>query len=104
MEALVSQIQGMTALAAAIMIGLGAIGTALGFGILGGKFLESSARQPEMIPVLQTKLFIIAGLLDAISMIGVGVALLYTFNNPFLLPPRLPWVPDQSGASRVLLN
>ncbi|AVY94030.1 MULTISPECIES: F0F1 ATP synthase subunit C [Microvirgula] len=84
MEALVSQIQGMTALAAAIMIGLGAIGTALGFGILGGKFLESSARQPEMIPVLQTKLFIIAGLLDAISMIGVGIALLYTFNNPFL--------------------
>ena len=84
MEALVSQIQGMTALAAAIMIGLGAIGTALGFGILGGKFLESPARQPEMIPVLQTKLFIIAGLLDAISMIGVGVALLYTFNNPFL--------------------
>ena len=84
MEALVSQIQGMTALAAAIMIGLGAIGTALCFGILGGKFLESSARQPEMIPVLQTKLFIIAGLLDAISMIGVGVGLLYTFNNPFL--------------------
>ena len=84
MEAFVSQIQGMTALAAAIMIGLGAIGTALGFGILGGKFLESSARQPEMIPVLQTKLFLIAGLLDAISMIGVGVGLLYTFNNPFL--------------------
>ena len=84
MEAFVSQIQGMTALAAAIMIGLGAIGTALGFGILGGKVLESSARQPEMIPVLQTKLFIIAGLLDAISMIGVGVGLLYTFNNPFL--------------------
>ncbi|VEB40518.1 F0F1 ATP synthase subunit C [Chromobacterium violaceum] len=37
-----------------------------------------------MIPVLQTKLFIIAGLLDAISMIGVGVAMLFTFNNPFL--------------------
>lgn len=84
MEALVSQIQSMTVLAAALIIGLGAIGTALGFAILGGKFLESSARQPEMIPVLQTKLFIIAGLLDAISMIGVGVAMLYTFNNPFL--------------------
>ncbi|GAB2946967.1 F0F1 ATP synthase subunit C [Aquaspirillum soli] len=84
MEALVTQIQSMTVLAAALIIGLGAIGTALGFAILGGKFLESSARQPELIPVLQTKLFIIAGLLDAISMIGVGVALLYTFNNPFL--------------------
>ena len=84
MEALVSQIQGMTAVAAALIIGLSALGTAIGFAILGGQFLESSARQPEMIPVLQTKLFIVAGLLDAISMIGVGVALLYTFNNPFL--------------------
>ncbi|TDR80664.1 F0F1 ATP synthase subunit C [Paludibacterium purpuratum] len=84
MEAFVSQIQSMTALAAALIIGMGALGTAIGFAILGGKFLESSARQPEMIAVLQTKLFIIAGLLDAVSMIGVGVALLYTFNNPFL--------------------
>lgn len=84
MEAFVSQIQSMTALAAALIIGMGALGTAIGFAILGGKFLESSARQPEMIPVLQTKLFIIAGLLDAVSMIGVGVALLYSFNNPFL--------------------
>ena len=84
MEALVSQIQSMTVVAAALIIGLGAIGTALGFAILGGKFLESAARQPEMIPVLQTKLFILAGLLDAISMIGVGIAMLYTFNNPFL--------------------
>ncbi|MBC7860568.1 MAG: F0F1 ATP synthase subunit C [Burkholderiaceae bacterium] len=84
MQALIAQVQGMTVLAAAIIIGLGAVGTALGFGILGGKFLEASARQPELMPQLQTKLFVIAGLLDAISMIGVGVALLYTFNNPFL--------------------
>ena len=85
MQALIAQVQGMTVLAAAIIIGLGAIGTAIGFGLLGGKFLEASARQPELMPQLQTKLFVIAGLLDAISMIGVGVALLYTFNNPFLI-------------------
>ena len=84
MQALIAQVQGMTVLAVAIIIGLAAIGTALGFGILGGKFLEASARQPELMPQLQTKLFVIAGLLDAISMIGVGVALLFTFNNPFL--------------------
>ena len=84
MQALIAQVQSMTVLAAAIIIGLGAIGTALGFAILGGKFLEASARQPELMPQLQTKLFVIAGLLDAISMIGVGVALLYTFSNPFL--------------------
>ena len=84
MQALIAQVQSMTVLSVAIIIGLAAIGTALGFAILGGKFLEASARQPELMPQLQTKLFVIAGLLDAISMIGVGVALLFTFNNPFL--------------------
>ena len=84
MQALIAQVQSMTVLAAAIIIGLAAIGTALGFAILGGKFLEATARQPELMPQLQTKLFVIAGLLDAISMIGVGIALLYTFANPFL--------------------
>jgi F-type H+-transporting ATPase subunit c len=81
---IIAQLQGQTVIAAALIISVAAIGTAIGFALLGGKFLESSARQPELIPVLQTKLFIIAGLLDAISMIGVGVAMLYTFNNPFL--------------------
>ena len=79
-----AQVQASTALAIGIMIGLAALGAGLGLAIMAGKFLESAARQPELIPVLQTKLFIIAGLLDAISMIGVGVAMLYTFNNPFL--------------------
>lgn len=80
----VSNIAGLTAIAAALLIGLAALGTAIGFAILGGKFLESVARQPELVSMLQTKLFIIAGLLDAISMIGVGIALLFIFNNPLL--------------------
>ncbi len=85
---IISNVQAMTAIAVAFMIGMGAIGTALGFGLLGGRFLESSARQPEMIPTLQVKMFIVAGLLDAVSMIGVGLALFFTFANPFLAPVR----------------
>jgi len=73
-----------TAIAVALMIGLAAFGTAVGFAILGGKFLEATARQPELGPALQTKMFIVAGLLDAISMIAVGVALFFVFANPFL--------------------
>ena len=80
----VGSLQGMIMLAVAILIGAGALGTAIGFGILGGKFLEGAARQPEMIPQLQVKLFIVAGLLDAISMIGIGIALFFTFANPFM--------------------
>jgi F-type H+-transporting ATPase subunit c len=82
--ALVSSVQGMTAIAVALLIGLGALGTAIGFGLLGGKFLEGAARQPEMVPMLQIKMFIVAGLIDAIAMIGVGIALYFTFANPFV--------------------
>ena len=72
-----------SAIAVAIIVGLCAVGTAIGFAILGGKFLEGAARQPEMAPMLQVKMFIIAGLLDAVPMIGIVIALLFTFANPF---------------------
>ncbi len=80
---LLSSVQGMTAIAVGIILGMGALGTAIGFGVLGGKFLEGAARQPEMVPMLQVKMFIVAGLLDAVTMIGVGLALYFTFANPF---------------------
>ena len=73
-----------TIIASAILLAVAALGTALGFAILGGKFLESSARQPELANSLQTKMFIVAGLLDAISMIAVGISLLFIFANPFI--------------------
>ncbi|KPQ25841.1 F0F1 ATP synthase subunit C [Halomonas sp. CUBES01] len=65
--------------AASIMIGLGALGTGIGFAILGGKLIESTARQPEMSDQLQTKTFLMAGLLDAVPMIGVGIAMYLIF-------------------------
>ncbi len=83
---LIADVQGMTAIAVALILGLGAAGTAVGFGLLGGKFLEGAARQPELTPALQVKMFIVAGLLDAVTMIGVGLALFFTFANPFLGP------------------
>ncbi|MDT9091677.1 F0F1 ATP synthase subunit C, partial [Escherichia coli] len=45
----------------------------------GGKLLESTARQPELAPQLQTKTFLMAGLLDAVPMIGVGIAMYLIF-------------------------
>jgi F-type H+-transporting ATPase subunit c len=80
----IADVQGMTAIAVGLVLGLGALGTAIGFGLLGGKFLEGAARQPEMVPMLQVKMFVVAGLLDAVTMIGVGLALFFTFANPFL--------------------
>ncbi len=73
-----------SAIAAALLIGMGALGTAIGFGLLGGKFLEGAARQPEMVPMLQGRMFLIAGLLDAVTMIGVGIAFVIMYANPFI--------------------
>ena len=77
-------VQGMTLIAVSVLIGMGALGTAIGFGLLGGRSLEGSARQPEMVPMLQVKMFIVAGLLDAVTMIGVGIGLFLLFANPYL--------------------
>jgi len=66
-------------LAAALVIGLGALGVAIGVGVLGGKFLEGAARQPELIPLLRTQFFVVMGLVDAVPMIGVGIGLYIMF-------------------------
>lgn len=66
-------------IAAAIMMGLGALGAAVGMGMLGGKLIEGTARQPELAPMLQGKMFLLAGLIDAIPIIGVGIAMYLIF-------------------------
>jgi F-type H+-transporting ATPase subunit c len=70
-------------LAVGHMIGLGAIGSCLGVGFLGSKFLESSARQPELIDTLQTKVFLLVGVLDGAFIIATGIGLWFATANPF---------------------
>jgi len=65
--------------AGGLMMGLGAVGAAVGVGVLGGKFLEGVARQPELLPMLRTQLFIVLGLVDAVPMIAVGIGLYVIF-------------------------
>ena len=72
------------ALAAGLIIGLGAIGACIGIGIMGSKYLESAARQPELMPQLQAKVFLLLGLIDASFIIGVGLALWFATGNPLL--------------------
>jgi F-type H+-transporting ATPase subunit c len=78
---------GMNFIAVAILIGSGAIGVGIGMGIVGGRFLEGSARQPELAQMLRTQLFLVIAFLDAIAMIGVGIGLFFAFANPYLSLP-----------------
>ncbi|HLS97180.1 MAG: F0F1 ATP synthase subunit C [Porticoccaceae bacterium] len=66
-------------IAAAIMLSSAAIGAALGMGLLGGKLIEGTARQPELGPMLQGKMFLLAGLIDAIPIIAVGISMYLIF-------------------------
>lgn len=69
----------MLYIAVSIMVGLASIGAAIGIGILGSKFLEGAARQPDLVPLLRTQFFVVMGLVDAIPMIAVGLGLYMLF-------------------------
>ena len=73
----------MVAMACGLIIGLGAVGACIGIGVMGGRYLEGAARQPELMDRLQVKMFLLAGLIDANFLIGVGIAMMFTFANPF---------------------
>lgn len=82
---MIGQVQGSSVLAAGMLISLAALGTGIGFGLLGGKFLEGVARQPELGPMLMMRMFIMAGLVDAFAAISIVMGLLLFFAaNPFL--------------------
>ena len=74
---------GLIAIACGLIVALGALGASIGIAMVGSKYLESSARQPELIGPLQTKLFLIAGLIDAAFMIVVSISLMFDFVNQF---------------------
>ena len=73
----------LVAIACGLIISLGALGACIGIGMMGGKYIEAAARQPELMDKLQTKMFLLAGLIDAAFLIGVGIAMLFAFANPF---------------------
>ena len=81
---LLAMIQAYTGIGIGLMIGVGAAGACIGVGIMCSRFLEGAARQPELAPMLQAKVFLLLGLIDASFIIGVGLAMLFAFGNPLL--------------------
>ena len=81
---MLATIQAYTSIGIGLMIGLGAAGACIGIGTMCSRFLEAGARQPELIPALQAKVFLLLGLIDASFIIGVGLAMLFAFGNPLL--------------------
>jgi F-type H+-transporting ATPase subunit c len=70
-------------LAVALLIAVPALGSCIGIGLSSGKFLEATARQPELAPELQTRYFLTVGVTDGAFIIATGIALWFTSANPF---------------------
>ncbi|AQY50021.1 F0F1 ATP synthase subunit C [Listeria sp. FSL L7-1582] len=65
---------GLGTIAAAIAVGLGALGAGIGNGLIVSKTVEGVARQPEARSMLQTIMFIGVGLVEALPIIAVVIA------------------------------
>ncbi|MGX7091955.1 F0F1 ATP synthase subunit C [Hutsoniella sourekii] len=70
----------MNGLAAAIAIGIAALGASIGNGLVISKALESMARQPEMSNQIRTTMFIGVGLIEAIPIMAVVIAFILVFS------------------------
>jgi F-type H+-transporting ATPase subunit c len=57
---------------AGIALGGGAIGAAIGDGLAGNAAIQGTARQPEMAGRLQTTMFLIVGLAEAMYFINLA--------------------------------
>ncbi|MDG5471194.1 MULTISPECIES: F0F1 ATP synthase subunit C [Jeotgalibacillus] len=64
----------MGLLAAALAVGLAALGAGIGNGMIVSKTVEGIARQPEARGMLQTTMFIGVALVEAVPIIAVVIA------------------------------
>ncbi|HIX41725.1 ATP synthase F0F1 subunit C [Kurthia sp. 3B1D] len=65
---------GLGLIAAALAVGLGALGAGIGNGLIVGRTVEGIARQPELKGLLQTTMFIGVALVEALPIIAVVIA------------------------------
>ncbi len=65
-------------LSAGFGMALGAIGTAMGIGMIGVKACEGTARQPEAGSMIRTTMIIAAALIEAIALYTLVIMIILT--------------------------
>lgn len=80
----IAMIYAYTALGVGIILAFAGGASALGWGLIMGKYLEGIARQPEMRPQLLGQSLFSGGLMEAFPMIVLGMSMWFIFANPFI--------------------
>jgi F-type H+-transporting ATPase subunit c len=70
---------GLRLLGAGLAAGLGVIGPGVGMGVLFGSSIESIARQPELRGEIRLNMFIGIGIIEALALYALVVALIILF-------------------------
>lgn len=78
------EIYASTAIGVGIIVAAAGLGSAIGWGLICSKYLESIARQPEMRPQLMGQMLFTGGLMEAFPMIVLGIAMWFVTANPFI--------------------
>jgi F-type H+-transporting ATPase subunit c len=73
------ELEVMRQLAAAIAIGLGALGPGIGIGIIGGNAMEAMGRNPEAASKIQVNMILAIAFAEAIAIYALVVALIIRF-------------------------
>ena len=77
-------IQLISIFAAAIAVGLGSIGPALGEGRAVASAMDAIARQPDSAGTVSRTLFVGLAMIETMAIYALVVALLVLFANPFV--------------------
>jgi len=76
-------IMALSALGAALGIGLGAIGSGVGIGIATGKAVEGLARQPEAEGKIRGMLILGIIFMETVVLYALFISIVLVFANPF---------------------
>jgi F-type H+-transporting ATPase subunit c len=71
---------GFAYLGGGLSIGLGALGTGIGMGILVGKTVEGMARQPEVAGLLRTTMILGIAFVEALALYALVISFLLIFK------------------------
>lgn len=67
----------MTGTLAAVGAGLAVIGAGIGIGTIGGKAMESIARQPEAVGDIRSNMILMAALIEGAALIAIILSIFF---------------------------
>lgn len=82
------QPQAFAWLGAGLAIGLAALGTGIGIGMLGAKSVEAAARQPEAAPQIQKLMILAIAFIEALCLYALLIAFNLAGKAPQAIEPR----------------